>query len=102
MEEKEIKSIVRNGEIELRMIRPDSEDSYMQLVRWSECESMGEFCYSLVHWTKHSEGYDVQFIGHRPFEYVQETANLGGFWAMLKYGNQLLDAEFEYKESLRW
>lgn len=35
-----------------------------EIVKWENEAS----CYTLAYWTKDSEGYDLQFVGGRPFD----------------------------------
>jgi hypothetical protein len=64
-----------------------------EIIRWHENEQ-GKYLYTLLFYEKGSEGYDIRFVGARPLEY-ENTEKL---WALMKYGNRVLDALFRLEE----
>ena len=58
-----------------------------EIVSWQ-----GAFCYVIALWSEHKEGWDLRFIGQRPFgpEIDREV-----FWKVAQYGQKVLDAEWE-------
>jgi hypothetical protein len=61
------------------------EGDRYHIVKWNDSR-----CYTLCIFTLGEEGYDVRFVGSRPFEIENERA----LWAMLKFGQRVLDAKF--------
>ena len=59
-----------------------------ELVQWLNNK---EYCIAIALFNKTLEGYDIQFVGRRPFE----TGFGETVWAMLKYGQAIVDAEWE-------
>lgn len=53
-----------------------------EIVKWEDEAS----CYTLAYWTKDSEGYDLQFVGNRPF-----GADWRLFMDLAQQGQKLLD-----------
>jgi hypothetical protein len=54
-----------------------------------------EFCYTLLWWRKNREGYYIEFVGDRPLKIDEQSLLL----KMMKYGQAVLDAEFNLMES---
>ena len=44
---------------------------------------------TIAYWEADSEGYDLQFVGPRPFQ----MTNAIDFWFVAKFGQSILDAE---------
>jgi hypothetical protein len=84
----------RIDDLELRLI--SGEKNY-NILRWFEREDGSEYCYVLAYFIKSSEGYDLKFVGPRPFE----VENKDLFWALINYGQKVIDAEFELEERLK-
>ena len=88
---------MRVENIEFRQLR---EGRRPEIVQWnSRDDSEGEYCFTLCWWGKDKEGYSVEFIGNRPFEYN----NTKLFWTLMLYGQKVLDAQFNlefYKDNL--
>jgi len=75
----------RVGDLEFRHL----ETSRAEIVSWQSEES----CYSLLCWRLSVEGYQIEFIGSRPFDYHASDE----LWAMMRYGQEVLDATFKLK-----
>ncbi len=56
-----------------------------EIVKWEDEAS----CYTLAYWTKDSEGYDLQFVGNRPFDVDEQL-----FMELAKQGQLILDSYF--------
>lgn len=85
----------RVGDLEFRFM---SEERFPEIVAWQPYGDK-ESCYTLLRWAKNSEGWDVKFIGNRPFVWNREnfTAN-HLLWSLMEYAQKLLDAEFQFEE----
>ena len=60
------------------------EDTTIEIVKWQ-----GDICYTLAYWVMDSEGYDLKFVGDRPFAVDNET-----FWTIATTAQGFLDKEF--------
>ena len=82
---------LRIGDIEFR----HNETDKAEIVQWwKKPGEENEYCITLVLWNRGSEGYDVRFIGDRPFNYDDVPT----LWALMKYGQRVLDALSEFQE----
>lgn len=67
--------------------------TYPEIVCWFPCsENQAETCYTLLHWVRGSEGWDIHFVGARPFEESQFNSDV--LWQLMRYGQSIADAEF--------
>lgn len=83
---------LRIDDIEFR----HNETDKAEIVQWwKKPGGEKEYCITLVLWNRDREGYDVRFIGSRPFDYD----NGPDLWALMKYGQRVLDALFEFQEA---
>ena len=62
-----------------------------EIVRWEVGVGGDRYCYTLCWWGKDKEGYSLEFIGSRPFEYD----DIGTLWSLLQYADKVLQAQFE-------
>jgi len=91
------RTIKRIDDIELRWTRGFGKDAYqyLEVVRWDEnTSSIKPYCYTLCSWTKDKEGWDLRFIGNRPFMYHNSEL----LFSLCKVGQAYLDADFEFEE----
>jgi hypothetical protein len=66
---------------------------FPEIIAWNfSNNSDQEYCYTLARWEKTSEGYDLKFIGSRPF---QDEIDSNLFWELAKYGQKIVDADFD-------
>jgi hypothetical protein len=88
----------RIGNLEFRWNTDD--DRFPEVVAWGPSSSSGnkEYCYTLARWQKNREGYDLIFIGNRPFQSDNIDSNI--FWNLAKYGQKVTDAVFELDYSM--
>ena len=85
------------------------EGHYYEIVCWYQMEDAVDskpYCYTLLQWFCNSEGWDIKFVGDRPFKYIQEeltkSVPLNKFWSFLEFCQAYLDNEFRFEENLRW
>jgi len=63
-----------------------------EIVKW---DSDGKaYCYTLAYWKRGEEGYDLLFVGNRPFEVNQKD-----FWFLANQGQKLLTEYFTEGET---
>lgn len=62
------------------------EHNRAEIVKWANDTGKKEYCWTVAYWNKHKEGYDLEFVGARPFDTNQEI-----FMKLAKQGQQLLD-----------
>lgn len=84
-------------------------EHYYEIVKWVEAEDAGgkPYCYTLIMWTLNSEGWDIEFVGNRPFTYINRDSLNSGidckkFWSFLEYCQAYLNNEFRFEENLKW
>lgn len=87
----------RIDDLEFRWVQSEvrfpADDRFPEIVRWEYSEtSEREFCYTLAVWVKDDEGYDLKFIGDRPFS---DNVNSDMFWELAKYGQKIVNARFD-------
>jgi hypothetical protein len=51
---------------------------------------LGGTCYAIAYWVKNKEGFDLQFIGDRPF-----SESPADFMYLAQIGQEILDNEFD-------
>jgi hypothetical protein len=85
--------------LEFRWGTEQLPDRFPEIIAWnSSSNSEHEYCYTLARWEKSKEGYDLKFIGPRPFK---DEIDSKLFWELAKYGQKIVDADFdlEYRTS---
>ena len=106
-----VKTIRKFNDLEFRKTNfIGKEDHYYEIVRWEQAEDILDckpYCYTLLHWLRNSEGWDIKFIGNRPFEYAirnaaDEDMSTMKFWAFIEYCQHYVDNEFGFEEKLKW
>lgn len=65
------------------------EHNRAEIVKWANDTDKKECCWTVAYWDKHKDGYDLKFIGNRPFDTNQDI-----FMKLAKLGQQLLDDAF--------
>lgn len=84
----------RIGNLEFRRLR---EGRPAEIVRWCINGDGTEYCYTLLWYQQGGEGFYVEFVGRRPFdEGIDDT-----LWALMQYGQDVLDAEFKLEETVK-
>lgn len=60
------------------------ELSTAEIIKWQ-----GETCYTVAFWKKGREGYDLHFVGNRPFDISPEI-----FFKLARFGQETLNENF--------
>ncbi len=61
-----------------------------EIVKWANDTDGKEYCWTVAYWEKSKEGYNLRFVGDRPFE-----VNGRLFMKLAKQGQRLLEGENE-------
>jgi hypothetical protein len=71
----------------------DYEHDTAEIIKWEHpSDEVAElFCYVLAYWVKGKEGYDLHFVGDRPFG---EEIPRDSFMFLASEGQKTLDKEF--------
>lgn len=92
---------IRIGDLELRscdehLFVQDVTHTTAEIVKWERTDSGKgkESCYTVAYWVKGSAGYDVMFVGNRPFEIDKNT-----LWILLKSGQTLLNEYYKKEQN---
>lgn len=72
----------------------DEPNETIDLVKWFECNGKRN-CYSLAYFIRQGEGYDLRFVGSRPFKDIA-AEDLPEVWEALKTAQAVLDAFFDW------
>ena len=65
------------------------EHTRAEIVKWAKDTGQKEYCWTVAYWDRHKEGYDLKFVGNRPFDTNQKI-----FMTLAKQGQQLLEDAF--------
>jgi len=82
----------------LEFIRNHSEKRDAEIVCWQPKTDGTEYRYTILWYCLNKEGWQIEFVGDRPFTVVDEE---GVLWDLMYYGQQVLNAEFKLKENLK-
>lgn len=89
----------RIGDLELRSsnsgLTSVGEHTIAEIVQWSSNHNEKEFCWTVASWRQTKEGFDLHFVGERPFKTEPVT-----FWKLAKQGQQLLTEYFDIVEEI--
>lgn len=66
----------------------------IDFVKWRTNSDGTKYCFSLAYWRRNSEGYDLRFVGNRPFDYI-EVEDLDTIWEALRMAQDVLNKWFE-------
>ena len=69
----------------------DGRHETAEIVIWKKPES----CFTLARWVKDKEGFNLYFVGDRPFVF----GNSETFWRLAKFGQGYLEEWFGTEES---
>ena len=72
---------------------PDEPNETIDLVLWQKDSKGKDSCFSLAYFIKKSEGYYLNFVGNRPFQYIAEE-DVPFVWNALNAAQKILDAFF--------
>ena len=80
-----------------RLLLEPGEHTTAEIVQWEKMPNEDrKFCYVIAYWKKGSEGYEMRFIGDRPFS---DDVDHKAFWKLAKMGQEVLDEEFREANS---
>lgn len=65
------------------------EHTTAEIVKWAKDKDNKEYCWTVAYWIKGKEGFDLQFVGSRPFDIKAKN-----FMKVAKQGQQMLDDAF--------
>lgn len=82
---------MKRRDLEFRQL---GEGRKPEIVCWKVGANDEWFCYTLCWWDRDKEGYNLEFIGSRPFEYD----DIGTLWPLLEYADKVLQAQFELEK----
>lgn len=68
----------------------------IDLIKWFD-RGEKRLCYSLAYFIRKEEGYDLRFVGSRPFEDI-DAEDVPEVWEALKTAQAVLDAFFKGDE----
>lgn len=71
----------------------------IDFVKWTTNSDGAEYCLSLAYWCKNSEGYELKFVGDRPFKDI-ESEDLEIVWKALRVAQKVLDAWFDMENTI--
>ena len=69
---------------------PSDKNETVELLKYND----DGFCFTLLYFVKKSSGYELKFVGDRPFEYIDEQ-DLKFLWRELKHAQEILNEYFE-------
>lgn len=77
------------------------EQRYPEIVCWFPCsDNQEETCYTLLFWVRGSEGWDIQFVGDRPFEQNRFDPDI--LWTLMRFGQEIVSAHYELDSKVEW
>ena len=71
-----------------------SEGRSAEIVQWNTDSTGKEYCFTVLFYEHSSEGYEIRFVGNRPLQYENEEI----MFAMMKYGQAVMDAKWKVEE----
>ena len=71
----------------------DEKNETIDFVKWNMDSKGDRYCFSLAYWIRDKEGYDLKFVGNRPFEHI-DAEDVEAVWTALKMAQEVLDAWF--------
>lgn len=89
---------LRIGDIELRtcdksLLSKVETHTTAEIIIWLTDEKEKAFCIVLAYWIKDKEGFNLHFVGDRPFRYSNDN-----FWRIAKFGQEYLNEVFTEEE----
>lgn len=80
-------------------------NKYYEIVRWENYDFTHEKieknsrCLTIALFEEKKEGYDLRFVGNRPFNL--DKYEVEHFWLLAKYGQTLLEVEYEFNNKTK-
>lgn len=81
----------------LARFSPDEPNETIDLVKWDKSGDR-PYCFSLAYWTRDKEGYELTFVGSRPFDNIDKE-DVPILWSVLKQAQEILDQFFKEVEN---
>ena len=73
-------------------LSPDDKNTTINFIKWSgPVTDKKRFCISIAYFIKGNEGYNLHFVGDRPFEHIANE-DLAICWDALKMASNLLNS----------
>ena len=72
----------------------------IDFVKWTTSSDGTKYCFSLAYWSKYSEGYELEFVGDRPFQYIA-SEDLEIVWKALRVAQKVLDGWFDIESTIK-
>lgn len=83
------------GSFEFR--RNNFKDREPEIVAHVVASDGTPYCYTVLFWGFTREGWEVYFVGNRPFKFEEpESIDL---WRLMRHGQSVLDSELSLKET---
>ena len=79
-------------------LSPGEKNETIDFVKWYVNDEGNRCCFSLGYFKRNSEGYYFNFVGSRPFEYI-EREDLEIIWSILKQAQKILDIFFSEEDT---
>ena len=89
----------RFDNLEFRWVESNYHPPYPEIVCWVKKDDGSEYCYTLALWVEDSEGWDLKFVGDRPFDYDNVDPKL--FWEVARLGNTIANADWRMQRFMR-
>lgn len=86
----------RIGDLEVRTcnesLTQDGKHTTAEIIKWEpDTKLPPEYCFTIACWKLGKEGFSLEFIGAKPFEYATSEE----FWKLAKLGDDYLQEYFE-------
>ena len=83
-----------------QLVRLDNEpNETIDLVKWDSNGNSKPYCFSLAYWRKNKDGYELYFVGDRPFKYI-EPEDIEIIWKALQLAQKVLDDWFKLESMM--
>ena len=78
--------------LSLARLTPEDKNTTIDFVKWSgPITDTDRHCFSIAYFVKTNEGYDLKFVGNRPFNHI-DSEDLAVCWDALKMASNLLNS----------
>lgn len=72
----------------------------IDVVQWHKDADGEPYCFSIAYFVRHDEGYNLKFVGARPFLYVADE-RVPELWEALHEAQKVLDGWFYDTEAIK-
>lgn len=66
----------------------------IDFIKWATNSDDKKYCFSLAYWRREDEGYELKFVGNRPFDEI-ETEDIEKVWGALRMAQNVLNEWFK-------